>query len=172
MNAPSHPVALNDANAFKGMSVNADRWRGECIQQFAELELIVEDLLRDLQKDPKNGSKVKVGQMVGPAFGHLRELTGSKGPYASKGRVISETLAEVASWVEWRAHLTHGVLTVWRGKDEQWLLALAHRSPGDATLRTHAMTWKAACGVRDLMTKQLDKLRENARSLLNATVGA
>jgi hypothetical protein len=123
-----------------------------------------------LQNDGKNGSKVKVGQMVGPAFGHLRELTGSKGPYAAKGRNISETLAELASWVEWRAHLTHGVLTVWRGRDEQWLLALSHRCPGDQTLRTHALTWKAACGVRDLMAKQIDKLRENARSLLNSVL--
>jgi len=147
------------------MSANADRWRGECIGQFAELEVIVEDLLRDLHRDPKHGAKIKVGQMVGPAFGHLREVTGSKGPFATKGRVISETLAELASWVEWRAHLTHGVLTVWRGRDEQWLLALAHRTPGDATLRTHALTWKAACGVRDLMAKQIEKLRANARSL-------
>ncbi|URD59956.1 hypothetical protein M8312_09075 [Sphingomonas sp. KRR8] len=150
------------------MSANAERWRGECIQQFCELETMVEDLLQDLHRDAKQGSKVKVGQMVGPAFGHLRELTGSKGPFAAKGQAISETLAELASWVEWRAHLTHGVMTVWRGRDEQWLLALAHRTPGDPTLRTHALTWKAACSVRELMTKQIEKLRGNARSLANS----
>jgi hypothetical protein len=70
--------------------------------------------------------------------------------------------------VEWRAHLSHGVLTVWRGREDSWLVALAHRSPGDPTLRTHALTWKAACSVRDLMTKQIDKLRDNARSLSNS----
>jgi hypothetical protein len=172
MNAHAQPVVSTDTvNAFKGMSANADRWRGECIQQFAELEVVVENLLRDLHRDAKHGGKVKVGQMVGQAFGHLREITSSKGPFATKGQVISETLAELASWVEWRAHLTHGVLSVWRGKDEQWLLALAHRSPGDATLRTHAITWKAACSIRELTTKQIDKLRENARSLTNAVAG-
>jgi hypothetical protein len=165
MNAHSQPVAVDDANAFEGMSANADRWRGECIQQFAELEVIVEDLLRDLQRDTKS---VKVGLTVGPAFGHLRELTGSKGPFAAKGQAISETLAELASWVEWRAHLTHGVLSVWRGRDEQWLLTLAHRAIGDPTMRTHALTWKAACAVKELMAKQIVKLRENARSLSNA----
>jgi hypothetical protein len=168
MNAHSQPVATDESHAFKAMSGHADRWRGECIQQFAELEVIVEDLLRDLQREAKNGSKVKVGLMVGSAFGHLRELTGSKGPFASKGQAISETLAELASWIEWRAHLTHGVLSVWRGRDEQWLLTLAHRAIGDPTMRTHALTWKAACAVKELMAKQIVKLRENARSLSNA----
>jgi len=168
MNAHAQPAIAEDTKAFNSMSGCASKWRGECIQQFAQLEVIVGDLLRDLHRDPKHGSKVKVGQMVGPAFGHLREVTGSKGPFAAKGRVISETLAELATWVEWRAHLTHGVLTVWRGKDDQWLLALAHRSPGEPTLRTHALTWTVALGIRERMVKQVAKLRDNARSLANS----
>jgi len=59
---------------------SAERWRGQTIQHFAELEQIVEDLLRSLQRSGKAGGKVKVGQLVTPAFEQLRELTGSKGP--------------------------------------------------------------------------------------------
>ncbi len=172
MNAPVPASALKPPDDFASMAGQAHRWRGECIQHFAELEQIVEDLLRSLQRSRKGGGKVKVGQPISPAFGHLRELTGSKGPFASKGTAISETLAELAPWFEWRAHLTHGVLTVWRGKGDHWLITLAHRSMNEERVRTHAILWKEACAMRDHVSKRVATLRENARSLANSVANA
>ena len=169
MNAPFCPP---DQKNFASMTGHADKWRGECIQYFAELEQIVEDLLHQLAGKSKSGKRVKLGQPVGAAFAHLRELTNAKGPFASKGKAISSTLAELAVWFEWRAHLTHGTLTVWRGRDDKWLLAFAHRPANDGTVRTYAITWNDAGELGKCLRKQVTALRENARSLTNAVRGA
>ena len=163
MNAPQRVT-----DDYSSMLGQAEQWRGECIQQFAELEQIVDSLLRTLHRVSKHGSKVKTDKFVGGAFGHLRELTGSKGPFADKGKAISETLAAIAPWFEWRAHLTHGVVTVWRGRNGQWLLAYERRPDGADTIRTFALPWVQAREMRKLLQESVPKLEENARSLANA----
>lgn len=172
MNAPVPASALKTADDFASMTGQADKWRGECIQQFAEVEQIVETLLRSLRATSKKGGKVIIGQPVGAAFKHLRELTGSKGPFAAKGEAMSDTLAELAPWFEWRAHLTHGVLTVWRGRSDHWLLALAHRPVAEGTIRTYALTWEDARNLLKLLRELATVLRENARSLTNSVTAA
>ncbi|HET7816247.1 MAG TPA: hypothetical protein VFK58_01535 [Sphingomicrobium sp.] len=170
MNAPFSKPATKLPDDFAAMQGQADKWRGECIQQFAQLEETVETLLRALRDAPKQGGKVTVGLQVGAAFKHVRELTGSKGPFAGKGKAISATLADLAPWFEWRAHLTHGVLAVWRGRNDQWLLALAHRASGDDPIRTYALTWDDARAMRRLLQDRTEALRENARSLANSVL--
>jgi hypothetical protein len=172
MNAPVPASALKPADDFASMAGQADKWRGECIQQFAELEQIVEALLRSLKAASKKGGRVVVGQPVGAAFKHLRELTGSKGPFAPKGEAISDTLADLAPWFEWRAHLTHGVLTVWRGRNGHWLLALAHQPVAEETIRTYALPWEDANSLLKLLRDRTVALRENARSLTNSITAA
>ena len=168
MNAPFAKPEQQPAHEFASMNGQADKWRGECIQHFAELEQIVESLLQSLRNVPKYGRKVTIGQPVGTAFKHLRELACDKGPFASKGKVISITLSELAPWFEWRAHLTHGVLSVWRGRNGQWLLALAHRPSNDGVIRTYALGWDEARKLRELLALQVVALGENARSLTNS----
>ena len=135
MNAPfPKPYPQADAGHC-ALAGQANKWRGECIEYFAELEQIVENLLRVLSQVPKHGGKITTGQPVGAAFKHLREITGAKGPFAAKGKAISATLAELALWFEWRAHLTHGVMTVWRGRTTNGCLpspiALPTRIPSE-----------------------------------------
>jgi hypothetical protein len=167
MNAPQRVT-----DDYSSMLGQAEQWRGECIQHFAELEQIVEDLLRALHRAPGHKSKVGTRKLVGEAFGHLRELTGSKGPFAEKGRPISETLALIAPWFEWRAHLTHGVVTIWRGRNGHWLLAYEHRPAGGDTIRTFALPWTQAREMRTLLQENIFKLQDNARSLGNAVLKA
>ncbi len=172
MNAPQSSIEFQQPDPFAAMDGQVAQWRGDCIQQFAELEEIVETLLLALGNCSAAG-KVKTGQVVGAAFAHLRELTGSKGKLAKKGQAISETLSTLAPCVEWRAHITHGNLTLWRGRRKhQWLVAMSHREPGKAPIRTFALTWKEACDMRDLLGKQVIALRGNARSLANSVLNA
>ena len=168
MNAPFLKPDNAPDRAYSAMAGQADKWRGECIEHFARLEQIVEDLLHNLRRAPKNGGKVIVGQPVGAAFKHLRDITSGKGPLASKGKAIAGTLNELAPWFEWRAHLTHGVLTIWRGRNDQWLLAFAHRPANDDTVRTYALTWKDARELANLLQARVETLAGNARSLANA----
>ncbi len=168
MNAHFAKSEQQPANDFAAMSGQADKWRGECIQHFAEMEQIVENALQSLRNVPKHGSKVLAGQSVGSAFKHLRELVGAKGPFSSKGKATSGTLSELTPWFEWRAHLTHGVLTVWRGRSGQWLLAVTHRPNNDDVARTYAVTWEDALSLRKLLLEQVAALRENCRSLTNS----
>ena len=170
MNAPFE--LDRQSNDFAAMIGQVDRWRGECIQQFAELERIVEDLLRQLKAAPRYSKQIRTGQPVGPAFKHLRELTGAKGPFASKSRVISDTLADLTPWFEWRAHLTHGTLALWRGRKNQWLLTLAHRPSADDVVRTYAITWDDAQNMRKLLKERTPVLCQNARSLANSVLKA
>jgi hypothetical protein len=165
MNAPFPKQEPATDKAFPAMLGQAARWRGECIQQFAELEQLIEGLLRVLHQAPEHGSKVSVGQPIGAAFKHLRELTGGNGPFASKGKAASATLSELAPWFEWRAHLTHGVLSIWRDASDQWLLALAHRPTQEEVVRTYAINWKDACELTKTLSRLGEALSRNAQSL-------
>lgn len=151
---------------FSAMFAKADAWRRDCLALLGELDGVVGDLLADLQPPRRRRGRAKEPALA--PFDALRELTGSKGPFAREGKVISETLAELAPWCEWRGHLAHGVLTVWRGRGQQWLLALAYRPAAGAPERTHAITWAEADAMRILVTKRLATLRRNAASLTNA----
>jgi len=151
---------------YAAMFAAGDRWRRDGLALLGELDGIVSDLLADLQPPRRRRARAKEPALN--SFEALRELTGSKGPFAREGKVISETLADLAPWCEWRAHLAHGVLTVWRGRGSQWLLALAYRPTPQAPERTYAITWAEADAMRVLVTKRLATLRRNAASLTNA----
>ena len=168
MNAPAK-ISQAPGSDCAAMLGHAERWRGQCINSFAQLEVIIEDLLKALQAGPK-GSKIRTGELVGPAFGHLRELTGPKGPFARTGSAVSATLEDLAGWFEWRAHLTHGVLTVWRGNGGNWLLVFAHRPAGNTSVRYHALPWKDAQELRSLLDEKIDMLQANARSLAQSVL--
>ena len=168
MNAPTTISPPNSADC-PPMMANAERWRAQCIQNFAELEVIIGDLLIALRASPKGSSKVRTGDLVGVAYGHLRELTSTSGVFGKQGEAISRTLSELAPWFEWRAHLTHGVLHLWRGKNGKWLLTLAHRPcGGNDPVRHYALPWSEAQELAKMLPETVDRLRGNAQSLANA----
>ena len=164
MNAPTPDLHQPDDD-YQSRSSLAEQWRGECIQQFAILEQAIEELLVDLKKAAKDSRKVKTGQQVGCAFGHLRELTTEKGLFGTKATALSGTLCKLAPDFEWRAHLTHGVLAVWQGRGSKWLLTFAHRPATGDTVRMHALPWTEACAMRDRLGKAAQVFRCQAGSL-------
>ena len=165
MNALATDFHKPQADDYAAMTGQAERWRGECIQHFAELEQVIEDLLIDLKRTTKGGRKIRTGEPVGCAFGHLRELTAEKGLLGKKSSALAGSLGKLAPDFEWRAHLTHGVLSVWQGKGSKWLLTFAHRPAGGETVRMHAQTWTEACAMRDRLAKSVQTIRAQAASL-------
>lgn len=143
----------------------AEQWRGECIQIFAELEQTVEDLLLALAAAPRRGCKVRTGEQVSCAFGHLEDLTAGSGAFANEGRAVSRSLQALKPDFEWRAHLTHGVLAVWEGKAKRRLLTLKHRAPGGGPLRMHALQWIEAIAMRDRLKDGVRDLKARSGSL-------
>jgi hypothetical protein len=165
MNAPAANLPKHASDEHQTMVGHAEQWRGECIQYFAELEQIIEDLLLDLKRTAKAGRKVSTGQPVGCAFGHLRELTADKGLFGKRSAALATTLGKLAADFEWRAHLTHGVLSVWQGRGSKWLLTFAHRPVGGETVRMHAQTWVDARAMRERLGKAIQDIRAQAGSL-------
>ena len=169
MNAPIKIEKTHNADC-PAMLANAERWRAQCIDNFANLEVVIEDLLRDLKSHSKHGAKVRTGQLVGSAFAHLRELTSEKGLFVQKGAGVAATIRLLARCMEWRAHLTHGVMKVWRGGNGQWLMTFDHREPGkdDGPIRCFAIPWSDALSLKKELADQVEALRQNARSLSNS----
>ena len=165
MIAPADPLPTS-IEPYAAMFAQADAWRCECLRLLDELDRVASELLTELQPPRRRLSRSKPSDL--PPVAQLRELTGSKGALATQGKVISETLADLAPWCEWRSHLQHGVLTVWRGRGAQWLYALAYQPAANEPTRTHAILSSEAGAMQRLMTKRLGALRSNARSLANA----
>ena len=146
----------------------ATKWRGQCIQHFAELELMVETLLRNLAHRVTADQSITVGMPVGQAFKQMKDLTGAKGPFASDATAINRVLQVLERWFEWRAHLTHGVLKIWRDDEGSWLIVLSHRSAGDGTIRSFAISWEDARLMQKELAENLDAFRTEAPALLKA----
>ena len=146
----------------------ATKWRGQCIQSFAELELIIETTLRDLADRAIVDQAITVGTPVGQAFKQMRKLTGARGPFASDAAEIHSVLEELARWFEWRAHLTHGVLKMWLDDEGAWLVVLSHRSAGDGTIRSFAISWQDARLMQKELTEKVSALRTKVPAFLKA----
>lgn len=169
MNAPTKIEAAPNSDC-PAMLAHVERWRAQCIDGFAQLEVVIEDLLRELRAASKKGSMIRTGEQVGAAFKQLRELTAANGRFTSKGAKVAATLTQLATWFEWRAHLTHGVLSLWRGANGQWLLSFAHRPSGTESgpVRIFALPWTDAIQLKKELFEQVEILRGNARSLCNS----
>jgi hypothetical protein len=169
MNAP-FKLATAECESFDAVLHGANCWRGQCIQQFADLELTIADALDCLAK-AKPTMKIKRGEPIRPAFDELKRLTGAKSAFGKSTRAVAKSLDEIDRLIEWRAHLTHGVLGVWRGNRGQWLLTLQHREPGgDRPVRTYALPRKEADQILERLTEELDMLRARVGSMRGAVV--
>jgi hypothetical protein len=168
MNAHAQVQPASIDPAFAAHLGNVERWRGQLIQVFAEMEQTIEGLLIALHQSSKGGKSVKTGQPVGPAFGHIRDLTSGKGAFAAQGQALAKLLGQLAPAMEWRAHLTHGDLKLWRGREGQWLLTLGHRQVGEPTIRWHAISWTDATELLRELTKQVPQLAKSCSSLAEA----
>ena len=163
MNAP-FDHARCETHQFDEALASANRWRGECIQQFAELERQIEDALQWLAA-ARPATKIKRGGQIRQSFDELKRLTAPKG---SKVHFVWKSLDELDRLIEWRAHLTHGVLSVWRGTRGQWLFTLEHRDPGGGPRRMHAIPRKEADEMLDRLTNEAERFHKRVDSMPTA----
>jgi hypothetical protein len=161
MNAPLDHAGL-EAPQFAAALERANIWRGECIQQFAEIERSIGDALQ-LLSDAKPALKIKSGGQIRQSFEELKRVSGAKG---SKVQFVAKSLDEIDRLIEWRAHLTHGVLSVWRGKAGRWLLTLEHRdSAGREPVRIHAIPRREADAMLDRLASEVETLQKRVLSM-------
>ena len=139
----------------------ASKWRGDCIQQFAELEKSIGDALQ-LIAASRTSSKVKCNGLIRQQFDELKKLTSAK---ASKVHFVAKSLCEIDRLIEWRAHLTHGILGVWQGSKGQWLLTLQHRDANGGPLRLHALPWSEAEQKLELLSQEVDTFQKRVVSM-------
>ena len=160
MNVPfDHSKAGHEAHDVA--TQQASKWRGDCIQQFAELEKLIVDALQ-LIAASKPSVKVKYGGAIRQQLDELKRLTGLKN---SKVHFVAKSLCEIDRLIEWRAHLTHGILGVWLGSRGQWLLTFQHRDVGGGPLRLHALPWADAEQKLELLAQEVETLRKRVVSM-------
>lgn len=153
MSAPFIPP--RSENTHELASQRASKWRGDCIQQFAQLEKLIVDALQ-LIAASKPGAKVNCGGQIRQQFDELKRLTS---PKKSKVHFVAKSLCEIDRLIDWRAHLTHGILGVWLGCKGQWLLTFHHRDAGGGPLRMYALPWSDAEQKLELITQEVATLK-------------
>ena len=162
MTAPFIPPKAS-GDAFDAELASANRWRGECIQQFAMLEEIIAETLECLAA-AKPSLKIKQGEQIRPSFDHLRRALGKK-EVVPQCYGLDKSLTQIERLIGWRAHLTHGVLAVWRDKSGEWLLTFQHREPGGGPPRMHPVTRNEADRLLDKLVGEVKDLRSRAGQL-------
>ena len=153
MNAPFDPSKSD----FDLATQRAAKWRGDCIQQFAELEKTLGDALQSIAESKAN-VKVRRTGAIRQQFDELKRVTSAK---SSKVQFVAKSLCEIDRLIEWRAHLTHGVLGVWLGSKGQWLLTLHHRDANGGPLRMHAQAEQTL----QSLSQEVEKLQKRVISM-------
>lgn len=150
-----------EIDPFDAELQSAHAWRGECIQRFAEIELAIGDALQCLA-ELRPSLKIKRGGQIRQCFDELKRLTASKG---SKVEFVAKSLDDIERFIEWRAHLTHGVLSVSLEKSNKWLLAFQHRDTGGGAARIYAISRSDADEMLERLSKELDTLKRRVVSM-------
>lgn len=171
MNAPFAKPASPDVYADR--LNQAHNWRSNCIQSFADLEVTIGNALQLLAKTKKVGTSVKLGQQFKAAAVELKRLTAPKGAFAKVGKPLQSSLVALEPRLEWRAHLTHGLIDAWGGRNGRWLITLHHRESDNAgPLRWHAMPWDEAIKWQECLATDVQKLNQKFDALKTQLTGA
>ena len=159
MNAPFRPITSDD---HKQQLDRALHWCASYIQQFAETEIIVGDCVQLFTATKKAGVRVRTGPQIRAAIEEVKRLTTGKGAFAKVGKPLALSLSAIErQHIDWRAHLTHGVLDVWRGRKDQWLITLHYREADNGgPVRWHAIPFADAEDKLESMTELVRKFRQ------------
>jgi predicted dehydrogenase len=171
MNAPFPPPAKTAE--YDESLADACAWRGRFVQQFAEMELLVGECLQALATAKRTGTRVKTGQPFRQAVEELARVTAVSGSFAKQGRGITISIRALARLLDWRAHLTHGSLDVWRGRRGQWLLTLRYReTDNQGPIRWHAIPVADATAMVDEFAAEVQKFEQRTAALKRTLSGA
>ncbi len=160
MNAPFQQPICTDEN--QQQLDRALHWCASYIQEFAKLELVIGDCLHLFTATKTVGMRVKTGQQIRAAMAEVRRLTTGNGAFAKVGKPLGLSVDLIErEHLDWRAHLTHGVLNVWRGRKGHWLITLQYRETDNAgPVRWHAIPFSDAEAKLESMAGQVRKFRQ------------
>jgi hypothetical protein len=172
VNAPfPHAVSSDE---YQQQLDRALHWCASYIQEFAQVELIVGDCLHLFTAAKKAGVRIKTGQQIRAAIEEVQRLTTGKGTFAKIGKPLALSLDTIQrDHLDWRAHLTHGALDVWRGRRGQWLITLHYRETDNGgPIRWHAIPFADALTKLESMTEQVRKFRQRLDAVERQLHGA
>lgn len=98
-----------------------NRWRGDCLQSFAQSETAVTETLLLLNAVAANGSSVKLPHLVGQRFAALKLATGPQGAFAIEGAKAHDAISAFLVREQLRAFLCHGVAKVALERSGSWI---------------------------------------------------
>lgn len=98
-----------------------NRWRGDCLQSFAQSETAVTETLLLLNAVAVKGSVVKLPHLIGQRFEALRLATGPEGAFASEGAKAHDAISAFLVREKLRAFLCHGVAKVALERSGSWI---------------------------------------------------
>jgi hypothetical protein len=168
MNAPfPNPTKLDE---YQEQLDRSFHWRASYLQQFAELELIVGNCLQLFLAHKKAGVRVTTGQPIRAAIEEVIRLTTAKGAFARQAKFVGSALQSIEQMhLDWRAHVTHGVLGVWRGRKGQWLITLHYRETDNSgPIRWHAMPFEEAQAKSDALACEVRKFEQRFQAVERA----
>ena len=171
MNAPFNHS--KNAEDHRQQLDHALHWCASYIQQFAEAELIVGDCTQLFMSTKRVGVRVKTGLQIRAAIEELKRLTTGKGAFAKVGKPIAFSLSAIErEHLDWRAHLTHGVLDVWQGRKGIWLITLHYReSDNSGPVRWHAIPFEEANARLESMVELVHKFNQRFVALERQLIG-
>ena len=163
MNAPFPPPKIDEYQDCLDLAL---LWQARFTQLFAELELLVGDCLQHFSKIKKPSVRVNTGQQITAAISELKRLTGPRGAFSKKANLAASVAVIDTNYLPWRAHLTHGVLGVWRGRKSQWLITLHYREKDNAgPIRWHAIPYEDAEAKLEQFCAELKKFGQRCDAL-------
>jgi hypothetical protein len=79
------PDTPKDDIQWEDAIAQVNRWRGDCLQSFAQSETAITETLLLLNAAAVKGSSVKLPHLIGQRFEALKLATGLEGAFASEG---------------------------------------------------------------------------------------
>lgn len=112
----------NDDIEWDDAIAQVNRWRGECLQTFAQTETAVTETLLLLNGVALKGSSVKLPHLIGQRFEALRLATGPEGTFASEGAKAHGAISKYLVNEKLRAFLCHGIAKVTLERSGSWIV--------------------------------------------------
>ena len=97
------------------------RWRGDCVQIFAQSETAVTETLVVLNSVKDKGASVKLPHLFGQRFEALKLAIGPEGAFAKDGAKAHHAISAFLAREPLRAFLCHGVAKVALERSRGWI---------------------------------------------------
>lgn len=110
-----------DEDQWEHAIAQVNRWRGSCVQRFAQTETAVTETLLVLNAVPEKGPSVKLPHLIGQRFEALKFVLGPEGAFAKEGTIAHEAVTAFLVRERLRAFLCHGIAKVALERSGNWI---------------------------------------------------